>query len=136
MYQQILQILHDSALIAEPEITELRVYGEERFRVKIRGNVTESLTLQIWINHSPLRTRYSYQLFGEERPILRWDNAPHHPELPENFPHHFHNEQGAMFSSELRQPIGRCAICFAGDRRVPGGSTCPERMLAKRGFVT
>jgi len=101
MYQQILQILHDSALIAEPEITELKVYGEERFRVKIRGNVTESLTLQIWINHNPLRTRYSYQLFGEERPILRWDNAPHHPELPENFPHHVHDEQGAMFSSEL-----------------------------------
>ncbi len=101
MYQQILQILRDSALIAEPEITELRVYGEEQFRVKIRGNVAESLTLQIWINHSPLRTRYSYQLFGEERTILRWDNAPHHPELSENFPHHFHDEQGAMFSSEL-----------------------------------
>lgn len=101
MYQQILQILRDSGLIAKPEITELRVYGEEQFRVKIRGNVTESLTLQIWINHNPLRTRYSYQLFGEERPILRWDNAPHHPELPENFPHHFHDEQGAMFSSEL-----------------------------------
>ncbi len=76
MYQQILQVLHDSALIAEPKITELRVYGEERFRVKIRGNVTESLTLQIWINHNSLRTRYSYQLFGEERPIFRRDNAP------------------------------------------------------------
>jgi hypothetical protein len=101
MYQQILQILHDSALIAEPKITELRVYGEERFRVKIRGNVTESLTLQIWINHNSLRTRYSYQLFGEERPIFRWDNAPHYPELSENFPHHFHDEPGAIVSSEL-----------------------------------
>lgn len=132
MYQQILQILHDSALIAKPEITELKVYGEERFRVKIRGHVTGSLTLQIWINHNPLRTRYSYQLFGEERPILRWDNAPHHPELPENFPHHFHDEQGAMLSSELTgNPLEDVLSVLQGIEKFLVGPYAREGCLPK-----
>jgi len=34
---------------------------------------------------------YRYQWMNPEKTILRkrWDNAPHHPELP-NFPHHVH----------------------------------------------
>ncbi len=35
--------------------------------------------------------RYAYQLIAEGKPLLRYDNAPHHPEI-ETFPHHKHLE--------------------------------------------
>ena len=35
-------------------------------------------------------TKYRYQLLDrDDKSIVRWDNAPHHPELDE-FPHHQH----------------------------------------------
>ena len=33
--------------------------------------------------------KYSYTLLHGERPVLRYDNAPHHPNI-ETFPHHKH----------------------------------------------
>ena len=42
---------------------------------------------------------YSYQLFTD-RPIMRWDNAPHFPAL-QSFPHHIHDEIGAIDESKL-----------------------------------
>lgn len=42
---------------------------------------------------------YSYQLFID-RPIIRWDNAPHFPAL-KSFPHHFHEETGGVKESSL-----------------------------------
>jgi|Deesub1362B_J571_1020462.scaffolds.fasta_scaffold05390_4 hypothetical protein len=101
MYDRILQILQKSDIISDPRIIELNVYGERQFRVKIRGKVEEGLTFQVWLNHRPWRIRYSYQLFKREEPILRWDNAPHHPELAENFPHHFHDALGKITASRL-----------------------------------
>jgi hypothetical protein len=42
---------------------------------------------------------------------LRWDNAPHHPELITNFPHHFHDEQGQLTPSPLSgEPVADLAI--------------------------
>ena len=101
MYDQILHILREVPWVSNSRIVELKVYGRGQFRVKIRGDIREGLALQIWINHNPMRTRYSYQLIGGGKPILRWDNAPHHPELGENFPHHFHDQDGALSPSGL-----------------------------------
>lgn len=42
---------------------------------------------------------YSYQLFSD-KPILRWDNAPHFPTI-QSFPHHFHDASGAVKESPL-----------------------------------
>ena len=42
---------------------------------------------------------YSYQLFTD-RPLLRWDNAPHFPAL-QSFPHHFHEETDRVQESSL-----------------------------------
>ena len=42
---------------------------------------------EIWIG-SVLK-RYGYQLLHGETPLLRYDNAPHHPEL-DTSPHHRH----------------------------------------------
>jgi hypothetical protein len=44
--------------------------------------------------------KYTYTLIHGQRRVLGWDNAPHHPGLP-NKPHHFHTEDGAVESSLL-----------------------------------
>jgi len=101
MYDQILRFLQRSSIVTAPEIVELTIYGENQFRMKIRGKVEGGLTFQVWLNHNPRRTRYSYQLLRQEKPLLRWDNAPHHPEVSDNFPHHFHDAEAAIKPSEL-----------------------------------
>jgi hypothetical protein len=44
--------------------------------------------------------KYSYALSQGEQRILGWDNAPHHPDIP-NFPHHFHQANSSIVSSNL-----------------------------------
>ena len=42
---------------------------------------------------------YAYQFFTD-RPVIRWDNAPHFPTFP-SFPQHFHEETGEVKVSSL-----------------------------------
>jgi hypothetical protein len=44
--------------------------------------------------------KYTYTLIYGQRRVLGWDNAPHHPGLP-NQPHHFHAEDGSVEASPL-----------------------------------
>lgn len=37
----------------------------------------------------PVKRAYRYQFVRAQIPVFRYDNAPHHPELP-GFPHHKH----------------------------------------------
>ena len=46
---------------------------------------------------------YSYQLF-HNRPIIRWDNAPHFPSVT-TFPHHFHDQNDKIKASNLMGDI-------------------------------
>jgi len=46
---------------------------------------------------------YSYQLF-HDRPIIRWDNAPHFPSVT-TFPHHFHDQNDKIKASNLKGDI-------------------------------
>ncbi|MBU4344999.1 MAG: DUF6516 family protein [Desulfobacteraceae bacterium] len=46
---------------------------------------------------------YSYQLF-HDRPIIRWDNAPHFPSVT-TFPHHFHDQNDKIKASNLMGDI-------------------------------
>jgi hypothetical protein len=72
------------------------------------------LTFQVWVNHNPCHTRYAYQLFAPRGPVRRWDNAPHHPYLTVNFPHHFHNEQGQVTASVLQgEPLHDLPLVLA-----------------------
>lgn len=67
--------------------------------LKIRCIMEKDYQFQIWIHHESSFQDYSYQLFSDS-PILRWDNAPHHPNVS-TFPHHFHNERGEITESPL-----------------------------------
>lgn len=101
MYDRILLLLQESAVVSDTRIVELKIYGAGQFRIKIRSAVLENQEFQVWINHNPRHTRYAYQLISQSRPLLRWDNAPHHPELLENVPHHFHSPDGKILPSTL-----------------------------------
>lgn len=96
-------------LRARPFIHSSRIieYDETPFGtllLKIRCRLPAGHQLQIWIHQEPEFLAYSYQLFTD-RPLLRWDNAPHHPELQEHFPHHFHDQSGNVTPSDLRGDV-------------------------------
>ena len=56
-------------------------------------------TVTLLRNHSlVIELRISKTLIGKL--IRRWDNAPHHRELP-NFPHHFHDENDVLSSEDV-----------------------------------
>lgn len=51
-----------------------------------RLEFTERVAIQ---NRHPINTLYRYQYVSAKPAIFRYDNAAHHPHLP-NFPHHKH----------------------------------------------
>jgi hypothetical protein len=75
--------------------TELKV----RCRLSKRSGMGDRYELQVWLHHEPALQDYAYQLFAD-RPLLRWDNAPHYPHVT-SAPHHFHNEINQVFESPL-----------------------------------
>ena len=106
LYDELLKLLQASPVLKNLRVVDLKNYGTTAFRIKIQANVSSTWTFQIWLNHNPEHTRYAYQLFETDKPLLRWDNAPHHPELVTNFPHHFHNAQEQILPSTLQgQPM-------------------------------
>ena len=111
MLDDILQRLNDATLLRSLHVVELIPYGHDAFRAKFRAEVAGGLTFQIWLNHNARHTRYAYQLLRGSQPILRWDNAPHHPEQKTNFPHHFHDADGRLTHSLLTgDPVVDLAI--------------------------
>ena len=72
---------------------------EENFLFKIRCELILGSTLQIRLRAVSGSIRYSYQELAD-KPLRRWDNAPHFPNLP-NFPHHHHDSQGNITESSL-----------------------------------
>jgi len=94
-----------SLLRVHPLVQSLRVihYDETprgKIELKVRCRVPEGYQFQVWLHHEPTFQDYAYQLFTDH-PILRWDNAPHYPDVA-NAPHHFHNEAGEVGPSPLR----------------------------------
>jgi hypothetical protein len=101
MFDDILHLLTASSVLRGLRVVELITFGQNAFRAKLRADVAGGRTFQVWLNHNHRHTRYAYQLYLHDQPILRWDNAPHHPEQSENFPHHFHDEHGQLRPSPL-----------------------------------
>ena len=59
--------------------------------------------LYIRVIQTPTELVYSYQLFTEH-PIVRWDNAPHFPDVS-SYPHHFHDQNDTVHSSPLQGDV-------------------------------
>lgn len=102
---ELLDILAQSHIVQDTRVVEHDETAHGRVLLRIRCQLPFGYDLQIWVHHEQALQRYAYQLFND-RPILRWDNAPHHPEI-QGFPHHFHDEVGCKLSSALTgDPLG------------------------------
>jgi hypothetical protein len=65
---------------------------------KWRIELTGGYFLDVYFNET--LGKYGYTLVKAGTRVLGWDNAPHHPGLP-NFPHHVHRPDGRIESSAL-----------------------------------
>jgi hypothetical protein len=88
---------------AAPELSDIRVVeneavDDETFAFKIQASIIPN-SLQIRFLSDDDFQRYSFQLYSD-RPLLRWDNTPHYPDLS-NAPHHFHDQTGNVHPSPL-----------------------------------
>ena len=72
--------------------------GEEYFRIRARLDDVILDVREYWIGDE--LCLYGYQMLISGRPVLRYNNVPHHPEVS-TFPHHKHVE-GRV--EELRKP--------------------------------
>ena len=78
---------------------------------KLKATLTDRSTLRIseQYHHDRLETYAYYWLDQNDRLLIGWDNAPHHPRLP-TFPHHKH--------------------VASQDNRQPSDETSPEEIMA------
>lgn len=70
-----------------------------RCRLVIQSSHGERYEFQVWLHQEPAFCDYAYQLFTD-RPLLRWDNAPHYPQIATT-PHHSHDETNRVGESPL-----------------------------------
>ena len=97
--EQVKAILTDSDLVVSWQaLTEEETAHRAVYRIRCHL-LRAAYQLEIRFIEMDNETIYSYQLFTD-RPIIRWDNAPHFPAL-RTFPHHLHGESGEVKESPL-----------------------------------
>lgn len=97
--EQVKAILTASDLIASWQVL-IEDEAADRALYRIRCQLLRpAYRLEIRLIQTENETIYSYQLFTD-RPIIRWDNAPHFPAL-QGFPHHVHEQTGKIEDSPL-----------------------------------
>ncbi len=95
----LLKILQTHQLVKRVRVVNYDETPAGKLEVKLRCQLVENYHFQIWVHYEPNSQDYSYQLFTDH-PILRWDNAPHYPNIP-SAPHHFHDENNVVSPSPL-----------------------------------
>ncbi|RLF14162.1 MAG: hypothetical protein DRN06_07505 [Thermoprotei archaeon] len=78
--------------------------GEEYFKIRARLDDVILDVREYWIGSE--LCLYGYQMLIGGRPVLRYNNVPHHPEVS-TFPHHKHVEGHV---EELRKPSLRAFL--------------------------
>ena len=71
---------------------------------KWRLELTGGYVLDLFFNET--LSKYSYALVQSNARVMGWDNAPHHPGLLNNFPHHVHLADGQVEPSTLTGDAG------------------------------
>lgn len=99
MLPQVEAFLQSSSKVKSFQIIDNDPLDEENYLLKIRCELISGNALQIRLRAVSGNIRYSYQELAD-RPLRRWDNAAHFPNLP-NFPHHHHDSQGNITESSL-----------------------------------
>jgi hypothetical protein len=96
----LLSLLHGHSLIRSIRIVHYDETPAGQIELKVRCRLSGNYQFQIWLHIGAASQDYAYQLF-DDRALLRWDNAPHYPNIA-TAPHHFHDEGGSVRTSTLR----------------------------------
>jgi hypothetical protein len=108
----LLNLLHQHVLVRNVRVVNYDETPLGKLELKIRCRLAKNYQLQVWLHHEATFQDYAYQLFTDY-PILRWDNAPHYPQIS-TAPHHFHNETGQVGVSPLSgKPVEDLKIVLA-----------------------
>ena len=100
MFGQIIEILDSSPIIADYEIHQLIEESSASFlRVEVTlVNGSQLFMKELWFPHE---SKYSYHWQNAAgKLLLRWDNAPHHPEIA-TYPDHKHIGDAVFPSSRI-----------------------------------
>jgi hypothetical protein len=97
----LLAILRSHPIVQSLRIVTLDETPSGRLELKVRCRLAPSpYQMQIWLHAEPAALDYAYQVFTDA-PLLRWDNAPHYPNVP-TAPHHFHDQTQQVGASPLQ----------------------------------
>jgi hypothetical protein len=99
MLSRLEALLRTSPKVVSFQVIDNDPFDEETFLFKLRCELRSGHILQIRLRSVAGMLRYSYQEFTD-RPLRRWDNAPHFSQLS-TFPHHHHNLHGNVVESAL-----------------------------------
>lgn len=99
LVDDMLNLLRGHPLVRSARVVSCDETPIGKLELKIRCRLSRNYQLQVWLHLGPTFQDYAYQLFTD-RPLLRWDNAPHYPHVS-TAPHHFHNEVGQVVESPL-----------------------------------
>lgn len=103
-FSKVVIALNESKIVSKVEIKDIDEVGmrgvykircilfPSRYKLETRFVQTETET--------ETEILYSYQLFSD-KPIIRWDNAPHYPEI-KTYPHHFYTIESNVIESDLK----------------------------------
>ncbi|MBI1295702.1 hypothetical protein GC175_12180 [bacterium] len=98
-YQSVLSAIHESPYVVATDLQFREIDSNECY---IRGRLTIVNSIELHIAEyvitepSVQRTKYRYHLQKTDGQLIcRWDNVPHHPQVP-TFPHHQHLASGQI----------------------------------------
>jgi hypothetical protein len=91
--------LRNSKLVKRIVQTHVDSTGDA-YVLKARAELVNGWSLHYWEHGDSRIRRYSFQVLLGRKMIVRWDNAPHHPEV-QSFPHHQHVGRAIEASKEM-----------------------------------
>jgi Family of unknown function (DUF6516) len=119
MVGQIIAALRRSPLVRDLEITEL--VEEERVQfLRARAEILDGSLLYVRELFFPDHSKYSYHWQSRTgEMLLRWDNAPHHPEIPTH-PDHKHERErvGPSVRVSVEEVLAELAAALKGKGQV------------------
>jgi hypothetical protein len=92
--------LQRSKLCTRTHVVSTASFSASQFTLKVRAHLVDESVLQVRLYANEDHLDYAYQLFHNDKPIIRWDNKEHFPSIATH-PHHFHNDLGAVTESPL-----------------------------------
>ncbi len=80
--------LRNSKLVRRISQAQVDSTGDA-YVLKVRAELVNGWSLQYWEHGTSKTRRYSFHVLMGRKMVVRWDNAPHHPEV-RSFPSHKH----------------------------------------------